>query len=29
MAVFRVQKGSVDEMTRLTQEVWREVKENW
>ena len=20
---------SVDEMTRLTQEVWREVKENW
>ena len=22
-------QGSVDEMTRLTQEVWREVKENW
>ena len=23
------QGRSVDEMTRLTQEVWREVKENW
>ena len=22
-------QGSVDEMTRLTQEVWWEVKENW
>ena len=22
-------QGSVDEMTRLAQEVWREVKENW
>lgn len=22
-------QGSVDEMTRLTQEVWRAVKENW
>ena len=22
-------QGSVDEMTRLTQAVWREVKENW
>ena len=22
-------QGSVGEMTRLTQEVWREVKENW
>lgn len=22
-------QGSVDEMTWLTQEVWREVKENW
>ena len=22
-------QGSVDEMTRLTQEVWQEVKENW